>query len=194
MKLIVTTEIQLDEADAHDGFVTWLQVDVAPKSEGRCAARAALVHVGQIADAHGDIPGALTAAGIDAIHDTYFAQGWYKDEFADGAGIDLLFFERITVDRVGEGKNLDLALVRRLCDTLGSGCQLVVVPYRSAHEAARWASLGFTVSTPGRTSGLLHLKLGQRQARVIDTTGRGDYEVLPSVGTWSAGGDRLAQN
>lgn len=182
MKLSVTTDIDL-EGPQKSGYVTWLDVRVTDSQGTRAygTARLALVHVGEIADAAGEVWPALHGTRLEALHDVYFAQGWYKDDYADGAGIDLLFIEHITIDEEHQSKNLDLALVRRLCDTLGSGCQLAVVAYPSASSAAHWAQLGFSISTPGRTNGLMHMKLGYRHAQVVDATGSGDYEVISST-------------
>jgi hypothetical protein len=58
------------------------------------------------------------------------------------------------------------------------------MPYRDALEAAYWGRLGFAVSTPGRTSGLMHMTLAHRHARVVKT-GLGAWEVLPSDGSRS---------
>lgn len=185
MKLSVTTDIDL-EGPQKSGYVTWLDVKVGDGARAYGTARLALVHVGEIADAAGEVWPALHGTRLEALHDVYFTHGWYRDEYADGAGIDLLFIDHITIDEQHRGKNLDLALVRRLCDTLGSGCQLAVVAYPDAERAARWAKLGFAISTPGRTSGLMHLKLGYRHARVVDATGAGDYEVIASTDTFVA--------
>jgi len=190
MKLSVTTEVDLEGPPVRR-YVTWL--DVVASDDGRVCgtARIALVHVGEIADAAGEIWPALHGTRLDPVADTYFAQGWYKDEFADGAGIDLFYVDDVTVAADHRSKNLDLAIVRRLCDTLGSGSQLAVVGYADAETASRWARLGFEISTPGRPSGLMHLKLGQRHAHVVDATGSGDYEVLS---TNDGGGLRSVAN
>lgn len=180
MKLSITTNIDL-EGPPKSGYVTWLDVRVSDAAQVHGAARVALVHVGEIADAAGEVWPALHGTRLESLHDVYFAQGWYKDDYADGAGIDLLFIEQITIDEEQRGRNLDLALVRRLCDTLGSGCQLAVVAYPDAERAAHWAKLGFAISTPGHTAGLMHLKLGYRHAQVVDATGSGDYEVVSSA-------------
>lgn len=177
MKLSVTTNIDL-EGPQKSGYVTWLDVRVSDGVRAYGSARIALVHVGEIADAAGEIWPALHGTRLESLHDVYFAQGWYKDDYADGAGIDLLFIDHITIDEEHRGRNLDLALVRRLCDTLGSGCQLAVVAYPDAVQAAHWAKLGFAISTPGRSAGLMHMKLGYRHAQVVDATGSGDYEVV----------------
>lgn len=177
MKLTLTSDIELDSS-AEGRFVTWFDVTAREGDAVLAHARIALVHVGEIADDHGDVWRALRAAGIEYLHDTYFDQGWFKDEFADGAGLDLLYVAELDVDARFAGRNLDLALLRRVSQTLGSGCQLVVMPYKSALEAAHWSPVGFEISTPGRSRGLLHLKLGLQHAPVVDTSGDGSYEVL----------------
>lgn len=179
MKLSVTTDIDL-EGPQKGGYVTWLDVTLSDDGRSYGTARVALVHVGEISDAAGEVWPALHGTSLEPLHDVYFSQGWYKDDYADGAGIDLLYIEHITVDESHRGKNLDLALVRRLCDTLGSGCQLAVVSYADAIKATHWGRLGFSISTQGRPSGLMHMKLGYRHARVVDATGSGDYEVVAS--------------
>lgn len=183
MKLSITSDIDLDGNGA--GYVTWLDVRVNDGKTDFGTARVALVHVGEIADAAGEIWPALHGTRLEPLHDAYFAQGWYRDEYADGAGIDLLYIDHITIDEAHRGKNIDLALVRRLCDTIGSGCQLAVVAYDKADRAGRWGKLGFEVSTPGRTSGLMHMKLGYRHASVVDATGAGDYQIVASVDSYT---------
>jgi hypothetical protein len=179
MKIALSASIDL-EGPAKGGYVTWLDLNLTDGARVYGTARIALVHVGEIADAAGEVWPALHGTSLESIHDVYFAQGWYKDDFADGAGIDLLFIERITIDEEHQRKNLDLALVRRLCDTLGSGCQLAVVGYGDAERATHWGQLGFAISTPGRPNGFMHLKLGYRHAQVVDATGSGDYAVVSS--------------
>ena len=176
MKLSISSDIELDGDKG--GYVTWLDVRVGDGAKSFGTARIALVHVGEIADAAGEIWPALQGTKLEPLHDTYFSQGWYNDDYADGAGIDLLFIEHITIDAEHQGKNLDLALVRRLCDTIGSGCQLAVVGYTDPLKAARWGKLGFQVSTPGKSVGTMHMKLGYRHANVVDATGSGHFEVI----------------
>lgn len=177
MKLSITTDIDL-EGPKKSGYVTWLDIRVGDETGSCGTARVALVHVGEVADAAGDIWPALRDARLEGLHDVYFQQGWYRDDYADGAGIDLLYIDRIAIDEAHRGRNLDLALVRRLCDTIGSGCQLAVVSYPDAVRAAHWAQIGFAISTQGRTSGLMHMKLGYRHARVVDEDGTGTYAVV----------------
>jgi hypothetical protein len=181
MKLSIAADIELGAPSLRGGYVTWFDVSLADGDRVYGHARVALVHVGEIADAHGDLWPALRGTRLEGVHDVYFTQGWYKDDFADGAGIDMLYVESVELDDSVRDKNLDLALVRRLAETIGSGCQLVVLPYRTALEATHWAQIGFAVSTGGRASGYLHMKLGYRHAEVVDATGAGEFHVLSSM-------------
>ncbi len=185
MKLTVRADIDLDTTDATkaaSAYVTWLDVDVAdPVTNARGTARVAIVHVGEITDALGDVAPALQGTALEPIARAYFAEGWYRDEFSDGAGIDLIYVASVEMNDEALARNVDLAMIRRLCDTLGSGCQLAVMPYTSPLDAAHWGRLGFSLTTSGRANGLMHMKLGYRHARIVDSTGSGDYEVLPTV-------------
>ncbi len=181
MKLSINADIELDQTGPAS-YVTWFDVRIGDSPQQTYGvARVAIVHVGEIADAHGDLDPALRGTQLESLCDAYFAEGWYKDDFADGAGIDLLYVESVEMDAAHQHRNLDLAMVRRLCDTLGSGCQLAVMPYRDALKAGHWGQLGFALTTPGRSSGLMHMKLGYRHAQVVDTTGSGDFVVQPTV-------------
>ncbi|MBS2014929.1 MAG: hypothetical protein JST00_18710 [Deltaproteobacteria bacterium] len=177
MKLAIRADMDLEQTS----FVTWLDVDVKDASGATGRAKIAIVHVGEITDALGDVLPALRGTSLEALASVYFTEGWYREAFADGAGIDLVFFERIEMTEDQRARNIDLALVRRICDTLGSGCQLAVMPYGDPMGAAHWARLGFALTTPGRARGLMHMKLGYRHAAVVDATGRGDFEVLPTT-------------
>lgn len=177
MKLSITADVSLHEPTLKQGYVTWFKVVVSDGVLTYGDARVALVHVGEIADAHGDILPALQGTKLEPLHDVYFERGWYKDDYADGAGLDLLFVDSIEIAADQREKNLELAVIRRLCDSIGSGCQLAVMRYSSALEAAHYGQLGFSISTAGRPSGLMHMKLSQRHARVVDA-GSGVFQVL----------------
>jgi hypothetical protein len=168
MKLSISADIELATPGTKTGYVTWLDVRLGDAERTYGVARVAIVHVGEIADAHGDLWPVLRGTRLEALHDVYFQQGWYKDDFADGAGIDLLYVESIELDESARNKNLDIAMVNRLAQTIGSGCQLVVMGYRSALDAAHWAQLGFAVTTAGRGAGYMHLKLGYRSNGIVE--------------------------
>jgi len=172
MKVSIHTQLDLgcDIASA-PSVATWFDAYVheepiaARQALERCqsSARFAIIHVGELADYYEDIHWPASHTPLASLVDLYFAEGWYKDEFAEGAGIDLLYFAS-TPDRAANRPPtaVDLALVRRICDTLGSACQLAVIGYGNAAAAAAWAKLGFEITTKGRTSGMMHLNLGFR--------------------------------
>lgn len=180
MKLSISADIDLATPTKKAGYVTWLDVRLGDADRTYGMARIAIIHVGEIADAHGDLWPALRGTRLEALHDVYFEQGWYKDEFADGAGIDMLYIESIELDESARNKNLDVAMVNRLAETIASGCQLVVMGYRNPMEAAHWAQLGFAVTTGGRGAGYMHLKLGYRHNAMVDETGTNDFAFMPS--------------
>ncbi|MCL2777956.1 MAG: hypothetical protein FWD73_08125 [Polyangiaceae bacterium] len=180
MKLSIHSSIDLDGLGTDGAYITWLDVRAGDAHGDHAAARVALLHVGELADAHGDLWPILHRSPLAGLADVYFAHGWYKDDYADGAGIDLLYIESIEVDDLWQQRNLDFAIVGRLASTFGSGCQLVVMRFRNAHEASRWSRLGFSVSTEGRLSGFMHMKLAYRHAQVVDVLGSGNFEVLAS--------------
>lgn len=183
MKLSITADVPLDEPSLKQGYVTWFKVLVSDGVLQYGQAKVALIHVGEIADAQGDLLPALKSMKLESLHDVYFERGWYKDDYADGAGMDLLYVESIELAPEQRDKNLELAVIRRLCDSIGSGCQIAVMTYGTARDAAHFGQLGFEISTPGKMQGLQHMKLGHRQARVVDTTGTGAFQVLSLDGT-----------
>ena len=121
MKLSISADIELKTPGTKGGYVTWLDVRLGDADRTYGVARVAIVHVGEIADAHGDLWPALRGTRLEALHDVYFVDGWYKDDFADGAGIDLLYVESIELDESARNKNLDIAMVNRLAQTIRDG-------------------------------------------------------------------------
>ena len=175
MKLSISSDIDLDGDKG--GYVTWLDVRLSEGTESFGTARIAIVHVGEIADAAGEIWPALQGTKLEPIPRHVLQPGLVQRRLRRRRGHRPSLHRPHQHRRSAPRQNLDLALVRRLCDTLGSGCQLAVVGYNHALEAARWGRLGFAVSTAGRTQGLMHMKLGYRHASVVDT-GSGQFEVV----------------
>lgn len=134
-------------------------------------ASAAIIHAG-VAD--GQLWDAMDADSgeLEALYGAYFDDDYFKEEYAQGFGHDLLYVSEVSLTPDYQGRNLELAVVRRLCDTLGSGCELVVVAYEGEAEARLWRSMGFT-RTPGR-DGLMHLSQAFVQPRVVSVRGDED--------------------
>ncbi|MDI1435175.1 hypothetical protein [Polyangium sorediatum] len=117
---------------------------------------------------------------LEALHDIFFENDWLKDEYLEGGGNDALYISELVIDPAYEGRNIDLALVRRLCDTLAQGCTVAILPYASQRDIDHWTPLGFEVTPPGGAGGYLHLLLGTRRARVDDPDQPGVFKVLPN--------------
>lgn len=183
MYLALTARIQLDADDEpSSGVVTWFDADVMEILEDESElklgeASAALIHAG---DRDEDLLFALDADSgeLEAMYHVYFDKnGDLRDQFVQGTGLNVLYVAGIELGDEHRSRNIDLAVLRRLADALGDGCELVVIPYESKSEAEHWQRMGFQVSTPGAETGYVHLPLAFRQARVVPD---GDgFKVLP---------------
>ncbi len=183
----INIELRLAEPGVDEGLVTWLEiVIVEPDEHGTNTpigeARAALLHAGQALDLREDLWSVLDAdsGSLEALYSAYFEKHGFREEFAAGKGSDLLFIEDIEIKSPYEGRNIELALIRRLCDTVGEGCELAVIDAISEAEAARWQRMGFELTQLGSTKGFMHLNLSRRQPRIVETDDGGRYRVVPN--------------
>ena len=193
VKVIVTTELELDEPTVDAGFITWMDIEIRadeyeneegeePKPVDAYIGRGsvALIHVGGAGE---DLWDALDADSgeMEALHNVYFEDGWFKDEYAEGAGSGLLYVSEISIEPAWQGRNIELAVVRRLCETVGQGCELAVIPYESAKEIEHWGQMGFEVSTPKKSTGYMHMKLAYRLPRIVRSDDQDRYNVVPDL-------------
>lgn len=187
MHLKVTTSIPLGEPDADAGLITWLDVNVIHHEDEDeeteqviGEARIALVHV---AEAGNQLVDALDADSgeLEALSGHYFDGDWIKDELSEGKGTDLLYVSELDVHEKWQNRNIELAVVRRICDTLGQGCELAVIPYETDEELARWQQMGFepTTSPSKGDCGYLHLQLALTHPRIEESESRGRFHVIP---------------
>lgn len=176
-RIMLTLELQttllLDEPSHLDGFVTWLEADVidddftADYMTKVGHAHVAVIHVGMIADAGRSLRDVLDADSgeLAALHEPYFEDGWLRrDLVAGGRASDLLYVSDLALDGTYADRQVDVAIVRRLCDTLGVGCGLAVVPVLARDDLERWIAHGFQVTRPVRQGevGYLHLNTSLR--------------------------------
>jgi hypothetical protein len=163
MRAITTTSISLDEPDVDGGLVTWLEVRIeaenaedAPVIVGRArAARVHVVHALEVGECLADVLDA-DSAELEALYGVYFDGDHLRDEYTEGVGSDLLYMAEAILEPGWEDRGIELAVVRRLCDTLGEGCELAIVPDENDGEAKLWEKMGFAISTPGEREGLMH--------------------------------------
>ena len=137
-------------------------------------ARAAIIHA---SIAGGGLYDAMDADSgeLEALYSVYFDGNYFKEQFSEGVGSDLLYVSDVELIPGVRGRNIELAVVRRLCDTLGTGSELVVVPYGDEREAASWGSMGFT-KTEG-ASGLMHLSQAFVPPRIARRDGEDRFRV-----------------
>ncbi|MDC0743138.1 hypothetical protein [Polyangium mundeleinium] len=187
--------LAVGEPNEDRGLITWLHCIVYESTgddDDECEdddetdignALVAIVHVGEAAHCNVSLLDALDAEGaeFEALYPVYFDEDWFKDEYAQGHGTDLFYIAELSIDDAHRKRNVDLAVVRRLCASFAAGCELVVMPYASEDEAKHWSMLGFVVSTEGQASGLMHLQQALRGPRVVDFAGNGRFRVLPNV-------------
>lgn len=184
LRVIVETELFLGEPDVDGGLVTWFDVRVMAGERAENVVigegRVARIHVGEAANVGEPLYQVLDAdsGDLEALYDVFFEEDWLQDQFAIGGGGDVLFVNQLDLEPGWEGRNIDLAVVRRLCDTIGEGCELAVMPYESESEVARWQRLGFILTTPDRQAGYLHLSLCAKAPRIVATDHAfGSYRV-----------------
>jgi hypothetical protein len=183
VRAIVEVQIGLAEPSADQGLVTWFEVRVVEGFDGTdgaviARARAARVHVGAVLDVGERLQEVLDADSgeLAALHPVFFIDDGFREEFAQGAGSDLLYFSDVRLAPGWEDRHIEHALVRRVCDTLGQGCEVAVVPCSSEADAARWQRMGF--ATSDADGQFAHLALGSRQARVIPNGDFSGYKII----------------
>jgi hypothetical protein len=169
--LDIATQTSLSRPDADGGFVTWLDItvishDLATDEDQEVGtARAAIVHVGAIANSEESLADVLDADSdeLEALYGVYFEDDWLRADVAEaGGGSDLLYLSTLELDKCSSPEAVAVSIVRRLCETLASGCGLAVVPYPDNERIDHWLAAGFEITQPTRngTTEYLHLDTG----------------------------------
>jgi len=84
---------------------------------------------------------------LEALSGLYFDGDWIRDEFAEGKGSELLYISELDIHEKWQNRNIELAVVRRICDTPGQGVNLRSSPYETDEELARRQKMGFEPTT-----------------------------------------------
>ncbi len=179
--LVISTGIAVGPPSPSDGgFITRHKIHVftfdkeeredtpPPVEMGRI--ELAVVHVAAADESAASLGDVLYCAGPDfrKLHDTYFDEfGLFRHPFRSSPGAGLAFVERITLDPPWLGRNIDLAIVHRLRQTLAEGCKLLVVDSASREEAEHWMQIGFEHSRAGQEHGFMHLS-GRGHPRIAE--------------------------
>lgn len=184
MRMHVSADISLSEPSIDCGLITWFRIEIFDDNEGNAElvgrVRVARIHASHAADAGESLWETIFAGSgeLEAIYEVFYHDERLEAKFADESGADVLYVSEIDIDAAYEHRNIDLAVVRRLCDKLGQGAALTVVPYASSLEIAHWQQLGFQVATPNSDEGYLYLRLTNRTARVNDPDKHGHFKVF----------------
>lgn len=191
MRAIIETELPLREPDVDWGLVTWLRIRLiqdGPDDSERAigTAEAARIHIAAALNAGESVYDMLDAdsGDLEALHTVFFDDAELREEYCQGAGSDLLYIRQIELEPDWEGRNVDLALVRRLCDTLGEGCELAVMEADTDAEVEHWQRMGFQRAASGHGR-FLYLPLALHQARVVEAGDGASFKVVPNPASGS---------
>lgn len=183
LTLDIQTIVLLDEPTSDDGFVTWLEAAViddnftAEHTTKVGHAHVALVHVSLIAEAGRSLRDVLRSDSgeLAILHEIYFEDDCIRgDLVAGGRGNDLFYVSELELDVSYTDRNVDVALVLRLYDTLGAGCAIAVVQYAADDDLQRWLAAGFKVTERAKPGdvGYLHRNTSLRAVRRHDSRSR----------------------
>jgi len=183
--LEIHAELALREPDIDIGLVTWIDVRILARGDGAektvGTARAALILVATAAERGASMHDVLDADSgeLEALYEYYFDEDGLRDEYNEGAGSDVLYVSAIELEPPWRGRCIELAAVRRLCDTIGHGCGIAVVRVDDDLRAHGWKRMGFEVTVPaaGDRAGCMHLRLAYRAPRIIED-GDDRYRVV----------------
>lgn len=183
MDLEVEACIPLDEPTADAGFITWFNVAMFEGNEDEGEERVklgqgllAVVHAGSC-----DVWEACDADSTDleAIGVVYYtADGCIREDLAEGKGQDVMYLYEVKVNE-GAPPGIDYAVVRRLADTIGTGCALVTFIAESDEEAKHWQRMGFERTETDVEGTFLHLNLAHNNPRIARDDATGGFKVVP---------------
>ncbi len=184
MRIVIKTEVPLGEPTVDMGSVTWLDATIEQGEDQSDAphigtARVAIVHVG---DSEESMLAVLDADSpeLGALHEIYFDGDWLEERFAE-VGCNLMYVDNVEISPAWAHRNIECAVVRRLCDALAGGCSIAVVRCESTEEARFWERMGFEMTrAPSEAHpGYMHLRLCYRRPRVIDPNCDGRFLIVP---------------
>lgn len=145
------------EASAYEpsvdaGLVTWWKVSVTRNDRGTAGPvlavgklRVATINVGLALNLGESVADLLDADSdeLEELYAVFFEGDWLRERFQSGSGGGLLFVAEMDLDDTWRRRDADLAIVDRLVDTLGMGCDIVVLATDERAHHERWARIGF---------------------------------------------------
>jgi len=127
--LKLDTQIPLAEPTVSFGFVNWLDITIrefdSPNPAPVGTARVAVLLCGEALN-HGvsmhdvlDHDGEHDGEGLGVLDGIFFAEGSLRDDYGNGVGADVLYFESLELRADWRGRNVEEAVARRVLDVWG---------------------------------------------------------------------------
>ena len=184
LRLRLEADLTLGEANEDAGLVVpWVaRVEWYEDPEGPPevigTVRARVIHYGEALNLGVTLDDAMDGA-LAALSAAFFTDaGWLREEFEEADGDALLYVEHIGLADEWRAKLLDVAVVRRLADTLGMGCSLVVLHGDELRRLPQWQRLGFSTVKTGPEPRLV-LNQSGRAPRVREAVALDSFEIAP---------------
>lgn len=177
MRLRIITDTSLHHPDELEGCIAWHDIEIQDLDDkydlqAIGTARTGVVNSFYLSDKvrrtkHPD------GDEIEPLHALILA----NDPHGLGLGLDVLYFSSVKISPERQGRNIELAVVLRVCDLMGMGCALAAINVEEPDHVAYWARIGFE-RTPG-TSGLLHADLDREPPGIIEDEDTGSFHIVP---------------
>ena len=183
IRLRLETDLTVSEPNENEGLVVRWRGTVVRDHDDELredvigSFRASVIHYGFALDVGVRLDDIMDGALVP-LHNAVFNEGgWLRDDFDDASGTALLYIDEIDLANEWRERLVDLGVVRRLVETLGQGCSLVVLNSSEARRATEWARIGFVI-TREPDGPFLVLNLSERTPHV--RAGFDRFEVVPA--------------
>jgi ribosomal protein S18 acetylase RimI-like enzyme len=193
LRLLISTSVVVEDPRTAPGaFITrWaVKIRAAEQADDGSSeveaevghAQLAHLHVGTVHESGESLDEVLAAEGgvLATLRDVYFRYDDFILDFWSASGVGLLYIEELAIHPSWQGRNIELAVVQRLAETLADGCKLIVLHCASHDDATPWVAMGFERSTADGAAGFHHLVVDSPPSRVVPELGNDfGFEVLP---------------
>ena len=183
IRLRLDTDLKVSEPNEDDGLVVRWRVAIVRDHDDDVredvigSVNAWVIQYGGAADVGAKL--ALVMDGsLRPLHRAVFTEdGWLREDFEDASGTALLYVENLDLSDEWRDRLVDLAVVRRLTETIGQGCSLTVLNGNEARRAPQWGRIGFSLIV-GTEEPFLALDMSKRTPHLRE--GFDAYEIGPS--------------
>ncbi len=171
IRLKAETDFFADEPNEVFGLVTRSRVEIRREAGGDGSevvgtVSAAVIHYGEAANVGASLCAAMGEV-YEPLYEAFFHEGGLRDVF-DAIGDGLLYIEAIEIPDSWRERSIDLAVVRRLSETLGMGCSMVVLNPAELRRRSQWGRVGFSIVHTFGPETYLAQNRGQRAPRVVE--------------------------